>query len=207
LAGLADIFGAEPLAGDLSTSAPDALAVNEQVAAERGLEPGDTVTVQLGRGDPHRLTVVAVYPDQALPGRYLAGPQVTGDMTVPDPYLGFVRLDPGAPAEPVRAQLSTWLVDNPEVSVTDRSGYVAQQSNQLGSLLTMVRALLGLAILVAVLGIVNTLALSVVERTRELGLLRAVGLGRSATMRMVTVEAVVLALFGALLGIVVGTGL
>jgi putative ABC transport system permease protein len=67
--------------------------------------------------------------------------------------------------------------------------------------------LLGLAILIAVLGIVNTLALSVIERTRELGLLRAIGLRRGQTMRMVTVEAVVISVFGALLGLAVGSGL
>jgi putative ABC transport system permease protein len=71
----------------------------------------------------------------------------------------------------------------------------------------MVQILLALAILIAVLGVVNTLALSVLERTRELGLLRAVGLGRAQTMRMVTVEAVVISVFGALLGLVVGAGL
>src|SRR5690606_24168105 len=57
LAALADVFGAEPLSGDLSAPAPDALLVSEQAADDRGLEPGDAVTVQLGRGDPHRLTV------------------------------------------------------------------------------------------------------------------------------------------------------
>jgi putative ABC transport system permease protein len=67
--------------------------------------------------------------------------------------------------------------------------------------------LLALAILIAVLGVVNTLALSVLERTRELGLLRAVGLGRGQTIRMVTVEAVVISVFGALLGVVVGAAL
>ena len=71
----------------------------------------------------------------------------------------------------------------------------------------MVQILLALAMLIAVLGIVNTLALSVLERTRELGLLRAIGLGRAQTMRMVTVEAVVISVFGALLGVAVGTGL
>lgn len=65
----------------------------------------------------------------------------------------------------------------------------------------------GLAVLIAVLGIINTLALSVLERTRELGLIRAVGLGRGQTMRMVTVEAVTISIFGALLGVVVGAGL
>ena len=71
----------------------------------------------------------------------------------------------------------------------------------------MVQVLLALAILIAVLGVVNTLALSVLERTRELGLLRAVGLGRAQTMRMITVEAVVISVFGALLGVAVGAGL
>jgi len=71
----------------------------------------------------------------------------------------------------------------------------------------MIQVLLALAILIAVLGIVNTLALSVLERTRELGLLRAVGLRRGQTMRMVTVEAVVISVFGALLGLAVGAGL
>ncbi len=71
----------------------------------------------------------------------------------------------------------------------------------------MIQILLALAILIAVLGIVNTLALSVLERTRELGLLRAIGLRRAQAMRMVTVEAVVISVFGALLGIAVGSGL
>src|SRR6185369_226864 len=73
--------------------------------------------------------------------------------------------------------------------------------------LTMVQILLALAILIAILGVVNTLALSILERTRELGLLRAIGLGRAQVMRMVTVEAVVISVFGALLGLAVGSGL
>jgi putative ABC transport system permease protein len=71
----------------------------------------------------------------------------------------------------------------------------------------MIQVLLALAILIAVLGIINTLALSVMERTRELGLLRAIGLSRLKTMWLVTVEAVVISVFGALLGVVVGSGL
>jgi len=85
--------------------------------------------------------------------------------------------------------------------------FVDQQVAQLDVVLLMVQILLALAILIAVLGIVNTLALSVLERTRELGLVRAVGLSRGQSMRMVTVEAVVISVFGALLGVVVGTGL
>ena len=70
----------------------------------------------------------------------------------------------------------------------------------------MIFALLGLAVVIAVLGIVNTLALSVIERTREVGLLRAIGLGRGQLRVMITLESVVIAVLGALLGIVLGIG-
>jgi putative ABC transport system permease protein len=99
------------------------------------------------------------------------------------------------------------VADSPEVSATDRTTFIQQQVADFDTVITMVQVLLALAILIAVLGVVNTLALSVLERTRELGLLRAVGLSRAQTMRMVTVEAVVISVFGALLGVVVGAGL
>src|SRR5207249_990622 len=122
------------------------------------------------------------------------------------------RMQVGAVTDPaamntVKAGVGQFLADSPEVNVTDRSGYVDQQAQQFNSVLNMIQILLALAILIAVLGIVNTLALSVLERTRELGLLRAIGLRRAQAMRMVTVEAVVISVFGALLGVAVGSGL
>ena len=74
-------------------------------------------------------------------------------------------------------------------------------------ILGIIQILLALAMIIAVLGVINTLVLSVIERTRELGLLRAVGLSRAQTTRMITVESVVISLFGALLGVAVGAGL
>src|SRR4051812_15215819 len=107
----------------------------------------------------------------------------------------------------VLAQVKRLVAHTPEVSAADRTTFINQQVSDFDTVITMVQVLLALAILIAVLGVVNTLALSVLERTRELGLLRAVGLGRGQTMRMVTVEAVVISVFGALLGVVVGAGL
>src|SRR4051812_38620318 len=107
----------------------------------------------------------------------------------------------------VLAQVKRLVAHTPEVSAADRTTFIAQQTKDFDTLITMVQVLLALAILIAVLGVVNTLALSVLERTRELGLLRAVGLGRGQTMRMITVEAVVISVFGALLGVTVGAGL
>ena len=84
---------------------------------------------------------------------------------------------------------------------------MGQTTQFFNAALVIVQVLLGVAMLIAVLGIVNTLALSVLERTRELGMLRAIGLRRGQTARMVTVAAVVISLFGALLGLAVGAAL
>jgi putative ABC transport system permease protein len=93
------------------------------------------------------------------------------------------------------------------VNVLTRSEWIGNTTQFFDIVLTIVQILLGVAMLIAVLGIVNTLVLSVLERTRELGMLRAIGLRRGQTMRMITVESVVISLFGSLLGIVVGAGL
>ena len=93
------------------------------------------------------------------------------------------------------------------VSVQDRDEFVGQMAGQVDQLLVILYALLGLSLVIAVLGIVNTLALSVIERTREIGLLRAVGLGRLQLAGVVTVESVLTAVFGTVVGLAVGVGL
>ena len=88
----------------------------------------------------------------------------------------------------------------------DQTDYKQELKDQIGQLLNLIYGLLALAIIVAVLGVVNTLALSVVERTREIGLMRAIGLSRRQLRRMIRLESVVIALFGALLGLGLGMG-
>ena len=95
---------------------------------------------------------------------------------------------------------------SPIVTVKDQQGFAAEQREPIDQLVLMIFALLGLALLIAVLGIVNTLALSIIERTREVGLLRAIGLSRRQLRRMVTLESVVIAVLGAVLGVVLGIG-
>ena len=90
------------------------------------------------------------------------------------------------------------------MTVKDQAGYAAEQRGPIDQMLILIYALLGLALVIAVLGIVNTLALSVIERTREVGLLRAIGLSRRQLRRMVRLEAVVIAVLGALLGVAMG---
>jgi putative ABC transport system permease protein len=163
--------------------------------------------MQFSRGEVHHVTIVGIYAKSNVAGGIVLSPDVIPDFRIQQPAWGYVKVAPGTAVGTVQQQVDTLLKDNPEVSVANRAEYVAAQSAQFDQLLTMIQVLLALGILIAVLGIVNTLALSVLERTRELGLLRAIGMRRAQTMRMVTVEAVVISVFGALLGLGVGTGL
>jgi putative ABC transport system permease protein len=207
LPGLVDMFPLRATEGSLGALRPDQLVVDADTARAHGLHAGSTVRVQLYRGGPHTMTVAGVYAKNDVIGGWLLARDAAASFRVPQPAFGFVRLDNPASLATVKAGVAQLLADSPEVDVTDRSGYIDQQAKQFDSVLNMIQILLALAILIAVLGIVNTLALSVLERTRELGLLRAIGLRRAQAMRMVTVEAVVISVFGALLGLAVGTGL
>ena len=97
----------------------------------------------------------------------------------------------------LRAAMDEALAPYPIVTLQDQTELAEQVRGQVNQLLSLVYALLGLAVVIAVLGIVNTLLLSVLERTREIGLLRAVGTDRRQVRRMVRIEALLIALFGA----------
>ncbi|WP_018789913.1 ABC transporter permease [Salinispora arenicola] len=204
---LAKIFGAKATAGDISRLGPDQMLVSSDVAAARGLSVGSTVPVQLARADAKTYTVSGIYESDEFLDPVTLPVEAAQGFTIPQPITGFIQLGPGTQADDVLPRVEALLADSPEVSVADRDAFIQQQTSQLDGLLQMIQILLLLAIVIAVLGIINTLALSVLERTRELGLLRAVGLGRGQTMGMITVEAVVISVFGALLGITVGSGL
>ncbi|MEV5763914.1 ABC transporter permease [Micromonospora sp. NPDC052213] len=207
VAALRQIFGAEATAGNIDRLAPDEMLVSSDTAKSRGLSVGSQVPVQLARGEARTYTVTGIYASSELTNQVVLPPQAARDFAIPQPIQGFIQLAPGTRVADVQPQIEALLADSPEVSVADREAFIDQQAGQLDGLLTMIQILLALAIVIAVLGIINTLALSVLERTRELGLLRAIGLRRAQTMRMVTVEAVVISVFGALLGVAVGAGL
>jgi putative ABC transport system permease protein len=195
--------------GTLTTLPADHVVVDAKRATELGLHAGSTVQVRLAHGPVRTMTVAAVYHDDDVyrVGGWILPAEAVHDFRVAQPSFGYLRLADGADTTEIRKRVGALLADSPEVTVGDRSAFIAQQSGQFDTVLAMIQLLLALAILIAVLGIVNTLALSVLERTRELGLLRAIGLRRGQAMCMVTVEAVVISVFGALLGLAVGSGL
>ena len=202
------MFEMVPTAGSVANLPQGSVLVDDKSAADRGLTAGSTVTVQMARSQPRTYTVAGVYKRTGVnSGFYLPIEDIKTGFRAPVPVQAFVALDPGANVDAVKNQVDALVKDSPEVSVSKLDDFVAQQAQIFDFILAFVQVMLLFAMLIAVLGIINTLALSMTERTRELGLLRAVGMKRPQMMWMVTVESVVISVFGAVLGIAVGAGL
>lgn len=199
----ADVEQIEPTSG---TADLDEDSVMLSTKHEGGRSVGDTVEVTMG-SSTKELTVVGFYDEiQAI-----GSPEVLMSVDTVEAMNGsaadnwaFIFLDSGADKAQVESDIEQIVDQQPLVTLKDQAGYADEQRASINQLLYLIYALLGLAIVIAVLGIVNTLGLSVMERTREVGLLRAVGLSRRQLRRMITLESVTIALLGALLGIVLG---
>jgi putative ABC transport system permease protein len=191
--------------------APGAMSVPEGWARTHHVTLGDRLSVAFTSGSTATLTVRAITSDDTVFDRGAmytniaeARKYLPADRFPPDDMM-FAAADPGQQSQ-AAAALKAATADYPQIKVRDQTDYKDMIRQQLDQLLDMIYALLGLAIVVAVLGVVNTLALSVVERTREIGLMRAIGLSRRQLRRMVRLESVVIALFGAVLGVALGMG-
>ncbi|MBO1332403.1 ABC transporter permease [Streptomyces sp. VRA16 Mangrove soil] len=189
--------------------APGRIALDKSFADDHHARVGSVLPVEFPGGQRARLTVGAL-TDQGGSNFGLQGGFYLGMSTllkyVPGGQDSAVYLNaaPGTSDSTLRARLDKALDPYPQVQVRDQSDYKKLIHDQIAVLLYLVYALLGLAIVIAVLGVVNTLALSVVERTREIGLLRAIGLARRQLRRMIRLESVVIAVFGAVLGLTLG---
>ena len=172
-----------------------------------GVTVGDHVTVEMAVGGPRELTVAGTYADAAFAGNYLIDLELftEGYPTSNLDFFAFARLTEDADPAAARAAIDDAMTAYPQVTLEDRSEWQASQEAQFDSLLIAVNGLLGLALFIALLGIANTLALSVLERTREIGLLRAVGMLRRQVREMVLAESAMVAIFGAVLGVAIGT--
>lgn len=202
------MFALKPKSGDIAPLKDDQLALPEEMAAEKGWSVGSKVTLQLAKGEPRTYTVGFIWAkSQVLQGALVLPASAAEHFRSNQIAQAFVQVTPGTSVADVQKRVEPLFADNPEITVQDRSGFVKQTTSQFDTVLLMIQILLALAILIAVLGVINTLALSVIERTRELGLLRAIGMRRSQVMRMITVESVVISVFGAVLGLAVGLAL
>ncbi|MEV6550195.1 FtsX-like permease family protein [Streptomyces sp. NPDC051597] len=200
----------ETVSGKLSEAyGKDAMSVGDKFAGDHGVKVGSTLTVAFKGGRTAHLKVAAItsddtnvdkgamYTNVTTAERYLPADRVPKNMIM------FAKAEDGK-AKEAYAALKDALKKYPQYKVQDQTDFKKDLKDQIGQLLNIVYGLLALAIIVAVLGVVNTLALSVVERTREIGLMRAIGLSRRQLRRMIRLESVVIALFGALLGLGLG---
>ncbi|MEV5490332.1 ABC transporter permease [Streptomyces bobili] len=197
--------------GDTAAALADgAIAMDVDFAEDHGVRVGSVLPVEFPGERTASFRVGALTDQDAAEGFGMQGGLFFGIATVEKYVPGgqdsvlYVNAAAGTDADRLRPRLERTLDPYPQVQARDQADYKELVHDQIAVLLYLVYALLGLAIVIAVLGVVNTLALSVVERTREIGLLRAIGLSRRQLRRMIRLESVVIAVFGAVLGLALG---
>jgi putative ABC transport system permease protein len=201
---LADTLILRMAAGSPAALARGELLIDTTTAESRHLSVGDAVAVKFARTGSSRIRIGGIYQANSLIGSYLVSSAFLAAQ-VSNPPLGALLLRTSGTG--VETAVTHALAAYPNLQVQTRAQFEQAQTASVNQLLGLVYALLGLAVLIALIGIVNTLMLSVFERTREIGLLRAVGMRRPQVRSMVRSEAVILAIFGAIVGIIIGTGM
>ncbi|WP_075889780.1 ABC transporter permease [Actinomyces provencensis] len=196
--------------GDLASFDRGEAMVLRSVAKDQGWELGDELTIRTSTAEhPLEVRIGSVVDSQIMVGTgVLLTPDVFAEV-VPESSSYFISAHFTArdgDVAALRSQLTDVARQYYVFSVMDSEQMVSALSQQVDSMLAVIYALLGLSVVIAVLGIVNTLVLSIIERTREVALLRIVGLGRMQMAGVITIESVMTALFGTILGVAVGVG-
>jgi putative ABC transport system permease protein len=193
-------------AGSLgSLAGPDTVIVLDDIAESHGWSVGERIDLRFARTGTNAFTVGGLYEDPQVLGNYAMSFDSFEENFAQrlDTYV-LVKLAPGVSPAEGRRVLESATEPFPNVQVQDQAGFKEQQAQIIDQLLAMVQVLLLLAIVIALFGIVNTLGLSIYERVRELGLLRAVGMSRGQVRQMIRSEAVIVAVLGGVLGAAIG---
>ncbi|MEU0840941.1 FtsX-like permease family protein [Streptomyces sp. NPDC005962] len=204
---LQKVTGLHFVSGSSGSVHGEDVAVSQSKAKAKGWKTGDTVKADffLDKSSLRKLKVAAIYQDNHIAGDMLA------DTALVDPYLLkpvtdskiLVKAASGK-ADGLEREIRDALGNSPLLKVQDKDDLRREKAGQADTVLNMTYGLLGMAMVIAVLAVINTLAMSVFERTREIGMLRAIGLSRSGIRQMVRLESVVISLIGAVFGIGVG---
>lgn len=194
--------------GEVTDLTDDGVLVDRQIAERNDVTVGDALTMTLPGGARIELQVEGISDDQTLLGSF----SITRDRfleEVPEKVdiQAIGLLEDGADLPTVLADLEEATASTPALDVLDKDGFVESITSQITSFVTVIYGLLILSIIIALIGIANTLSLSINERTRELGLLRAVGMDRKQMRSTIYWEAVLMAILGTLVGIGLGIGL
>ncbi|MGZ7035934.1 MAG: ABC transporter permease, partial [Ilumatobacteraceae bacterium] len=193
--------------GDVMHMGTHDVAVQTKVAEDKHIKIGDTVTMFFAETGKQRMHVVALYGTHEPLGSYLISmPAFDANVTPHVDNVVLVTSAPGVSVDGVRTAIHSVLKDFPNATLHTKQEFKGSIANQIDQILNLVYVLLAMALVIALFGIANTLALSVFERTREFGLLRAVGMSRSQVRSTVRWESVLIALLGTTLGTVIGLG-
>ncbi|MBT8224438.1 MAG: FtsX-like permease family protein [Dactylosporangium sp.] len=211
-ADVARAAGLTAVAGRIDRLGGTEILVDQDTADREHLRIGDPIPIGDGRGETHDYTVAGILtPNALVTGFVLALPPVETGWPAyarfPVYSQLYTEVDDGADPATVRDAIAGLLADEPGITIATRQQFIGERSGANDDGLIVIQLLTLLAMVIAALGVINTLALSVIERTRELGLLRAIGLRRAQVIRMVAVESIVISLLGAVVGLGAGVGL
>lgn len=182
----------------------DTVYINEDTLEEKGLSVGDDIIFNYIASEPSTLKITGSFED-AFDAPFLISAEThAANFTNDKDLFAIANFVDGVDPVVGKQAIDKVVAKYPIVIAQDKGELVTQARTQIDQLLGLMGALLGFAVIIAVLGITNTLTLSVAERTREIGMLRAVGMTRSQIRKMIRAEAIIIAVFGAILGVVMG---
>jgi putative ABC transport system permease protein len=199
------LFDIGVIQGNIEALDVNGIMVDDNKAADLGLHVGSTMRLGFLDGSWHKVTVEGIYTEDQLATGFVIS-HALHEQSGADQFdfSVFIGTAPGVSENQARAAITSLADAYPNADVQSRSEYLAAQTGQIDQLLNLMYGLLALAVVIALFSIANSIALSIHERTRELGLLRAVGMTRGQTRMSVRLESVLVALLGTTLGLVVG---
>ncbi|WP_373456458.1 ABC transporter permease [Corynebacterium sp. 70RC1] len=199
----------EGLEGSADLSQPNTMIAAKNYVEQQGWALGDSIAILDSTGaEIGTVEIIGTYTESPILGTFDVSTSTFADTQVDSMAMGALVTGDGSVSQQqlgdnLKADVADFLV----VRVQSSEEYAGEQAGMVSQMMNVIYGLLGLAVVVAVLGIINTLALNVIERRQEIGMLRAVGTQRNQIRRMIVVESLQIALYGAVLGVVVGLGL
>jgi putative ABC transport system permease protein len=194
--------------GDIADLTDGGVVVDVGEAEDHGIEVGDELVLTMVGGRELEVEVQAISDDENLLGYYtITRADYQATVTEANDAWLFGSVEPGADVDEVIADVEDAIAEIPSLEVLDRDGFIGDLAAQITQFVTVIYVLLALSVTIGLIGIANTLSLSIHERVRELGLLRAVGMNRAQLRSSIRWESVLISVLGTLVGLVLGLGL
>ena len=200
-----DVFALKPVGPALTNlSQPNSVMVSTSILERRGWAIGQEINIKYAATSDVATTIAGAFDGDDFGDFYVSSNTYESNFSDIGESLVFARAAPDVTVEAAQMRVEAIADSYGNIKVQTKTQLVEEAEDQINAALGLFSGLLGFAVLIAILGITNTLALSIFERTREIGLLRAIGMSRRQVRRMVRWEAIIIALFGAILGVLLG---